>query len=94
MADDVSGRRSPGDMLRPVLRGSCGRPTTFLLLFGVGSDWLVGGAGVGDFPGFSQNLILISSFSSDIEWGWVPKNFAAAGGGKYQKLPKRFFQGG
>ena len=28
--------------------------TTFLFLFGVGSDWLFGGAGVGDFPGFSQ----------------------------------------
>lgn len=81
-------------MLRPFLRGSCGRPTTFLFLFGVGSDWLFGGAGVGDFPGFSQKLILVLAFPSDIEWGVGPKNFAAAGGGKYQKLPKRFFQGG
>ena len=81
-------------MLRPFLRGSCGRPTTFLFLFGVGSDWLFGGAGVGDFPGFSQKLILVLAFSSGVEWGWGPKKFAAAGGGKYQKLPKRFFQGG
>ena len=81
-------------MLRPFLRGSCGRPTTFLFLFGVGSDWLVGGAGVGDFPGFSQKMILVLAFSADIEWGVGPQKLAAAGGGKYQKLPKRFFQGG
>lgn len=36
LADDVGGRRSPGDMLRPFLRGSCGRPTMFLFLVGVG----------------------------------------------------------
>jgi hypothetical protein len=59
-----------------------------LFLFGVGSDWLFGGAGVGDFPGFSQKLILVLAFPADIEWGWDPKKFAAAGGGKYQKLPK------
>lgn len=78
-------------MLRPFLRGSCGRPTTFLILFSVGSDWLFGGAGVGDFPGVSQKLILVLAFSTDIEWGVGPQKFAAAGGGKYQKLPKRFF---
>lgn len=53
-------------MLRPFLRGSCGRPTKFLFLFGVGSDWLVGGAGEGDFPGFSQKMILALAFSADI----------------------------
>ena len=55
-------------MVRPFLRGSCGRPTKFLFLFlfGVGSDWLVGGAGVGDFPGFSQKMILVLAFSADI----------------------------
>ena len=48
----------------------------FCFWLGVGSDWLVGGAGVGDFPGFSQKLILISSFSSDIEWGLPSKVWA------------------
>jgi hypothetical protein len=81
-------------VLRPFLRGSCGRPTTFLFLVGGWSWLLFGGAGVGDFPGFSRKLILVLAFPADIEWGWGPKNFAAAGGGKYQKLPKRFFQGG
>lgn len=43
------------------------------ILFGVGSDWLFGSAGVGDFPGFSQKLILVLAFPADIEWGWGPK---------------------
>lgn len=69
LADDVSGRRSPGDMLRPVLRGSCGRPTMFLFLVGSWFWLLFGGVGVGDFPGFSQNLKLIVAFSAGVEWG-------------------------
>lgn len=80
-------------MLRPFLRGSCGRPTTFLFLFGVGSDWLVGGAGVGDFPGFSQKLILISSFSSDIEWGWGPKISRPPGEVNTKNYQNDFFKG-
>lgn len=78
---------------RSCLADAAGLPR-FCFWLGVGSDWLFGGAGVGDFPGFSQKLILVLAFPADIEWGVGPKNFAAAGGGKYQKLPKRFFQGG
>lgn len=81
-------------MLQPFLRGSCGRPTTFLFLAGRWFWLLFGGTGVGDFPRLLQKMILVLAFSTDIEWGVGPQKFAAAGGGKYQKLPKRFFQGG
>ena len=57
--------------------------------------WLLfGGTGVGDFPRLLQKMILVLAFSTDIKWGWAPKNSQPPGGGKYQKLPKRFFQGG
>lgn len=71
-----------------------GRPITFLFLFGVGSDWLVGGASVGNFPGFLQNLILISSFSSDIEWGWGPKILQPPGEVNTKNYQNDFFKGG
>ena len=81
-------------MLRPFLRSSCGRPTTFLFLFGVGSDWLVGGAGVGDFPGFSQKMILVLAFSSGVEWGWAPKNSQPPGEVNTKNYQNDFFKGG
>lgn len=78
---------------RSCLANAAGLPR-FCFWLGVGSDWLFGGAGVGDFPGFSQKLILVLAFPADIEWGWGPKISQPPGGGKYQKLPKRFFKGG
>ena len=66
-------------MMRPFLRGSCGRPTTFLFLVGRWSWLLFGGVGIGDFPGLSQKMILVLAFSADIEWGVGPQKFAAAG---------------
>lgn len=50
-------------------------------------------AGVGDFPGFSQKLILISSFSSDIEWGWVPKNSQPPGEVNTKNYQNDFLRG-
>lgn len=81
-------------MLRPFLRGSCGRPTTFLLLAGRWLWLLFGGAGVGDFPGFSQNLKLIASFSAGVEWGWVPKNSQPPGEVNTKNYQNDFFKGG
>lgn len=78
---------------RSCLADAAGLPR-FLFLAGRWFWLLFGGAGVGDFPGFSQKLILVLAFPADIEWGWGPKISQPPGGGKYQKLPKRFFQGG
>ncbi len=81
-------------MLRPFLRGSCGRPTTFLFLFG-GWFWLLfGGVGVDDFPGFSQNLKLIVAFPAGVEWGWGPKFSQPPGEVNTKNYQNDFFKGG
>lgn len=60
----------------------------------VGSGWLVGGAGVGDFPGFSQKLILVLAFPADIEWGWDPKISRPPGEVNTKNYQNDFFKGG
>ncbi len=66
----------------------------FLLLVG-GWFWLLfGGVGVGDFPGFSQNLKLIVAFSAGVEWGWVPKNSQPPGEVNTKNYQNEFFKGG
>nr|DAP84402.1 MAG TPA: hypothetical protein [Caudoviricetes sp.] len=41
---------------------------------------MVGGAGVGNFPGFSQKLILVLAFSPSVEWGGGAQNFRSRRG--------------
>ena len=80
-------------MLRPFLRGSCGRPTTFLFWVGRWFWLLFGGVGVGEFPGLSQKMILVLAFSADIEWGWVPKNSQPPGEVNTKNYQNDFFKG-
>jgi hypothetical protein len=78
---------------RSCLADAAGLPR-FCFWLGVGSDWLFGGAGVGDFPGFSQKLILVLTFPADIEWGWGPKNSQPPGEVNTKNYQNDFFKGG
>lgn len=78
---------------RSCLADAAGLPR-FCFWLGVGSDWLFGGAGVGDFPGFSQKLILVLAFPADIEWGWGPKISQPPGEVNTKNYQNDFFKGG
>ena len=56
--------------------------------------WLLfGGTGVGDFPRLLQKMILVLAFSTDIKWGWVPKNSQPPGVVNTKNYQNDFFKG-
>lgn len=63
----------------------------FCFWLGVGPGFCLAALALVISLGFRKKMILVLAFFADIEWGWVPKNSQPPGGGKYQKLPKRFF---
>lgn len=73
---------------------AAGLPRFCFCLAGRWFRLLFGGAGVGDFPGLSQKMILVLAFSPDIEWGWGPKNSQPPGEVNTKNYQNDFFKGG
>ena len=66
----------------------------FVFWLGVGPGFCLAALALVISLAFTKKLILISSFSADIEWGWVPKNLQPPGEVNTKNYQNDFFKGG